>query len=185
MALRRPAKRYGPEELYDYGVRALERRPLTERELRSRLTQRALEPRHIDEVVERLRGVGYLNDSRTAESHAYYRKEFQRLGRRRVLSELRQRGVDATVAERTVAEAYHEVDELNLIRDHLRRKLGCDPDARLADPKAFQRCVRALQRAGFTSGKIMEALGKLASEPEWLEGLEDAFTADSDASPSA
>ena len=182
MAFRPPNKKLAPEELLDYAVRALERRPLTELELRERLARRALEPAHVDEAVERLRGVGYLDDARTAESHAYYRREFQRLGRTRVLSELRRRGVDASVAEKTVDAAYEEVDELELIRDHLRRKLGCDPDAKLSDPKAFQRVVRSIQRAGFTSGKIMEALGKVASEPEWLEGLDEALAADSDAS---
>ncbi len=184
MAFRPPAKKLASAALFDYAVRALERRPLTERELRDRLNRRALDPADVEETVERLRGVGYIDDARTAESHAYFRREFQRLGRIRVLSELRRRGVDPAVAEKTVESAYEETDELELIRDHLRRKLGCDPDAKLEDPKAFQRVFRSILRAGFSSGKIMEALGKVASEPEWLEGLDDALAADSDASSS-
>ncbi|MEZ5362839.1 MAG: hypothetical protein R2748_10990 [Bryobacterales bacterium] len=41
-----------------------------------------------------------------------------------MLNELRRRGIDQSTAERTVEEAYREVDELELIRQYLERRMG-------------------------------------------------------------
>lgn len=167
------SKKLAPEALFAYAVKALERRAHTEKELRAKLQNRAAATASVAETIERLKDIGYLNDQRTAESHAYARREFQRFGQRRVLTELQRRGVDFDTAKQTVEQTYHEIDELDLIRDHLRRKLSHDPDAQLKDQKQFAKVVRNLQGAGFTSGKIIEALGKVVAEPEWLDGLEE------------
>jgi regulatory protein len=167
------SKKLAPEALFAYAVKALERRAHTEQELRAKLQRRAAAISSVAETIERLKSIGYLSDQRTAESHAYGRREFQRFGKRRVLNELQRRGVDFDTAKQTVEQAYQEVDELELIREHLRRKLSCDPDAQLKDQKQFVKVVRNLQGAGFSSGKIIEALGKVVAEPEWLDGLED------------
>ena len=175
------SKKLAPEALFAYAVRALERRAHTEQELRAKLERRAAASASVPETIQRLKGIGYLNDQRTAESHAYGRREFQRFGKRRVLNELQRRGVDLDTAKQTVEQAYSEVDEIDLIREHLRRKLSCDPDAQLKDRKQFAKLVRNLQGAGFTSGKIIEALGKVVAEPEWLDGLEDRLAESAEA----
>lgn len=167
------SKKLAPEALFAYAVKALERRAHTEQELRAKLQRRASATASVAETVKRLKSIGYLDDQRTAESHAYGRREFQRFGKRRVMTELQRRGVAFDTAKQTVEQAYDKVNELDLIREHLRRKLSCDPDAQLKDQKQFARVVRNLQGAGFSSGKIIEALGKVVAEPEWLEGLED------------
>jgi regulatory protein len=172
------AKKLGPEALYEYAIAALGRRALTERELRLKLAQRAAEVRHVDETLDRLREIGYLDDTRTAESHAYAKRELEGLGARRVLNELRRRGVDAGTAERTVAEAYREVDELGLIRQYLERRLGRRLEGKLEDPREVQRLTQRLMRAGFSAGRIREALGKVAADPAWLEGLEEPLEGD-------
>ncbi len=174
-------KNLAPEALFAYAVRALERRAHTEKELRTKLEKRAAVTTSIDDTIERLKSIGYLNDARTAESHAYVRRDFQRFGKRRVLTELQRRGVAFDTAKQTVDQAYSEVDEMDLIREHLRRKLNCDPDTQLKDQKQFARVVRNLQRAGFASGKIIEALGKVVADPEWLDGLEERLAEASEA----
>jgi len=169
---RRP-KKLGPEALYEYAVGALGRRSLTESELRRKLYTRATKPDDIDEVIERIRSLGYLDDVRVAESHVNIRKEFDALGSRRVFSELRRRGVDAETAKRTVAEAYDQTDESEQIRRYLERKLARRLDKSIDDPKEVARLTRTLMRAGFSSGKIVEALQKVAADPGWLDGVED------------
>jgi regulatory protein len=172
------AKKLGPEALYEYALAALGRRALTERELRLKLAQRAAEERHVNETLGRLREIGYLDDGRTAESHAYAKRELEGLGARRVLNELRRRGVDSTTAERTVEEAYREVDELELIRQYLERRLGRRLEGKLEDPREVQRLTQRLMRAGFSAGRIREALGKVAADAAWLDGLEEPLDAD-------
>jgi regulatory protein len=176
----RTAKKLGPEALYDYAVAALSRRALTALELRLKLARRAAEERHVDETLDRLREIGYLDDRRTAESHAHAKRELEGLGPRRVLSELRRRGVDAQTAERTVDEAYREVDELDQIRQYLERKLGRRLEGKLEDPREVLRLTQRLMRAGFSAGRVREALSKVAADPGWLEGLEEPSEIDED-----
>ena len=185
MAFAVSAKKLAPEALFGYAVKVLDRRGHTEKELRMKLERRAAAAASVDEAIERLKGIGFLNDQRTAESHAYARREFQRFGKRRVLTELQRRGVDFDTAKQTVEKAYSEVDEMDLIREHLRRKLSCDPDAELKDQKQFAKVVRNLQGAGFSSGKIIEALGKVVADPEWLDGLEERLAESAEAAESS
>ena len=167
------AKKLGREALFEYAVRALGRRAHTERELRLKLERRAAKESDVAATIERLRGLDYLDDERTAESYARSRKDLESLGRRRVLSDLRRRGVDQEPAERTVEETYREADELGLIRDYLKRRMGRRLDERIEDPKEVSKLYRALLRAGFSSGRIGEALRKIAADSEWLDGLEE------------
>ena len=176
-------KKLAPEALFDYAVRALGRRALTEAELRRKLVARAALPEYVDEALGRVRDLGYLDDARTAESHAYTRKELNVLGRRRVLAELRRRGVDPETAERTVDETYSGVDEVELIREHLRRKLGRRLEEKIHDPKAVQRLYASLARAGFSSGRIGEALRQAAADPEWVDAIADAAAVDEPIDP--
>ena len=164
-------KKLGREALLQHAVKLLERRPLTERELRARLERKARSESDVDEAVNRLLGLRYLSDSRTAESHAYGRREFQGFGKRRVLEELRQRGVSERAAEKAVEEAYDGVDEGDLIREFLKRKM---PSARFEHRKTGKRAVERLLRAGFSSGRILEALRGLAPGAEWTEELDES-----------
>jgi len=159
--------------LLGYAVRALERRALTEFELRTRLRRRAANQDDVDPTIDRLREIGYIDDERTAESYARSRKEFSSLGSRRVLNDLRRRGVEASTAERIVDESYEGADELELIRAHLRRRLGRRREERLQDPKETAKLFRALQRAGFHSDKIGEVLRRIGAAPEWLDGTDE------------
>ncbi len=173
-------KKLGPEALYEYAVASLGRRSLTEAELRRKLQRRAAKPADIDEALARVRALGYLDDFRVAESHANFRKEFDALGRRRVFSELRRRGVDSATAQRTVAQTYGEVDEGEQLRRYLERKMARRLEQPIDDPKEVARLTRTLLRAGFSSGKIVEALQKVAADPGWLDGVEDPEPLDPD-----
>ncbi len=164
-------KKLGPEALFEYAVKLLARRPLTERELLARIAKKARVEMEAERAVERVRALGYLDDLRTAESHAYGRREFQGFGRRRVLEELKGRGVDDSEAERAVAETYAEVDEADLIRQYLKRRM---PSVAFEEPKQGKRAVERLLRAGFGSGKILEVLRQLAAGAEWIDELDEA-----------
>ena len=171
---RRSAQLLAPEALFEYAVQALSRRALTTTELRGRLERRAAQPRDVDEVLERLTSVGYLDDSRVAESYSRFRKEFEALGPKRVVRELRRRGVDASVAEDAVDEAYHDTDETKLIDAHLQKKLGEQyRERKIEDPKVIARLYRGLLRAGFPGDRIVEALREISSDSEWLDGFAD------------
>lgn len=168
-------RKLAPEALYEYAVRALGRRAHTEAELERKLQARAAREESVAEVLGRLRERGWLDDERTAESHSHYRREYDSLGRRRVVGELRRRGIADETAERIVEETYAEADESELIRRFLRRKLGRPPDeARIDDRKALGRLYRSLFRAGFSPAGITAALSQVSNDAEWLEAMADA-----------
>ena len=165
-------RRLAAGALYEYALRALARRSLTLSELRSRLERRAARKSSVDEVIERLRSAGYIDDERLAESYAFFRREYEGFGQQRVLRELRQRGVDSELAEQTVSSSYADADEASLIRRRLQRKLGEGYQERpIEDPKKVLSLYRALVRAGFSSDKIVEALRQISPDSDWLEAV--------------
>ena len=162
------------EALFEYAVKALSRRALTVSELRARLERRAARIQDVNEVLERLAAVDYLDDSRVAESYSRFRKECEALGPKRVVRELQGRGVDTSVAEAAVGEAYEGSDEMELIHAHLRKKLGKEyRERKIEDPKVIARLYRGLSRAGFAGDRIVDALREISSDSEWLAGFAD------------
>ncbi len=163
------------QALYQYALRALGARSLTQGELRVRLRARAERAAEVDEVLARLKRYGYLDDRRFAETFSRLRRENQGFGKFRVLRDLRARRVAPALADKAVEEAYRDIDETALIEEFLRRKLRyARARPRLDDPRRVASLYRRLLRAGFSSGKILESLRKLAADPGWIDSLESA-----------
>ena len=172
---KRVASRLAGEALYEYALRALARRSHTLVELQAKLVRRCASEEDVEEVVSRLRGHGYLDDERVAKSHSTFRRDYALVGRKRVLSELRRRGIEDSLAERAAKEAYGEADETELARQFLQRKLGSRFQAtRINAPKEILRLYRALVRAGFESSAIDSALHAVSSNDELLDQLSEA-----------
>lgn len=162
------------EALYEYAIGALAKRSLTEAELRKRLGRRAARPASVEEVIGRLSRAGYLDDTRLAESYARFRRDYEGFGPSRILRDLQRRGVENDTAQQAVAETFEQSSEDELIRAHLKRKLGEGWEERpLESPKRLHSLFRALIRAGFSSDKIVTALEVITPESEWLEPLVD------------
>src|SRR6476646_10014672 len=104
--MRRPAgltkPRLSAEALWEYAVKTLASRAQSTGELRRKLAEKAERAADVDSTISRLRDYGYLNDRRFAESYAGARLENQGLGKGRVLRDLRQRKVSASLAEGAV-----------------------------------------------------------------------------------
>jgi regulatory protein len=167
--------------LWSYALRALSTRALTQSEMRTRLAARAELPSDVDEVLQKVKDYGYLDDQRFAETYTRLRLDNQGFGKTRVLRDLRARRVAPVAAEKAVRDAYREVDESALIEQFIRRKLrhsGARPN--LKDQRQLASLHRMLLRAGFPSGKIFVALRKLSLPEEWVDGLES--TAEEEAS---
>ncbi len=162
------------EALYEYAIQALAKRSLSVDELRKRLTRRAARSQDAENVLGRLTEAGYLDDKRLADSYAFFRKEYDGLGSRRVLTDLRRRGIDKNLAAEAVEESYQDTDENEMIASLLRRKLGENyADHPIDDPKKLLKLYRSLVRAGFSSDKIGEALRALAPDVEWPADFPD------------
>ena len=176
MAFSRPKRKsYSEGELYEYAVGALARRMRTVAELKRLMRARIEEPESeygdtlVELVIRRLKDQGYLNDSQYAASYSSMRRDNQKLGRRRVITELKTRGVHAALIEKAVEAAYDGVSEEKQAREYLRKKRLEKPK----DQKQAARIFRQLMRAGFASKTIFSILKKWDVDEEMLGVLEE------------
>jgi len=175
MAFSRPKRKtYTEQEMYDYAVGALARRMRTVAELKRLMRARVEDPESeyaetlVELVIRRLKDQGYLNDSKYAAYYSSMRRDNQKVGRMRVITELKTRGVHASVIDKAVGDAYDEVNEEKQARDYLRKKRTAKPK----DQKETARIFRQLLRAGFASKTIFTILKKWDVDDETLTALE-------------
>jgi regulatory protein len=178
MAFSRPKKRhYSEDELYEYAVGALARRMRTVAELKRMLRARVEEAESeygktlIELVIRRLKDHGYLNDSQYAAYFSSLRRDNQKLGRRRVVTELKLKGIHGNVIDEAVDAAFEGVSEEKQAREYLRKKRIQKPAK--GDRKATARIFRQLARAGFGSKTIFGVLKKWDVDDETLSLLEE------------
>src|SRR5690242_16659358 len=109
MPFKKSTKIHNEESLYEYAVGALSRRMRSVAELKRLMRQRKIEgdaDAIIDRIINRLKDQKYLNDTHYASMYATYRRDGQKLGRQRVITDLKMKGVHADVIEKTVGAAY-------------------------------------------------------------------------------
>ncbi len=176
MPFSRPKRRtYSEDDLYEYAVAALARRMRTVAELKRLMRGRLEDPESdysetlVELVIRRLKDQGYLNDSQYAAYYSSMRRDNQKVGRRRVITELKTRGVHGSVIDKAVEAAYEGVSDEKQARDYLRKKRMEKPQ----DRKEAARIFRQLIRAGFASKTIFAILKKWDVEDEVLSALEE------------
>ncbi|HLZ07554.1 MAG TPA: RecX family transcriptional regulator, partial [Chloroflexota bacterium] len=107
----RLAKLLGRDALQDAVDRALhflETRPRSEREVRTRLTQAGVSPELLDKVVERLNGLGLIDDAAFARYWIDNRERFSPRGTRMIKAELFQKGLKSEVIAEQIEGAIDE-----------------------------------------------------------------------------
>jgi regulatory protein len=166
----RPQKRkfFDEASLYEYAVSALSRKMRTVAELKRLLRPRAEEELLVDVVIARLKEQKYLNDSQYAATYSAYRQANEKFGKRRVITDLKIKGVHPEVIEKAVDQAYAGMSEEKLARQFLERKRLRKP----ANDRETARVFRTLLRAGFTSATIFTILKKWHVPDETIDALE-------------
>jgi regulatory protein len=159
--------------LYEYAVSALGRRMRTVAELkrlmRNRVPKDELGTLLVECVIARLKEQKYLNDASYAAAYASFRRNNEKFGRRRVVTDLKVKGVHGDVIEKAIHEAYSGVDEQELARGFLRRKRLIKPSNNREAAKVF----RALMRAGFGAGVAIAILKNWDVEDEVITALQE------------
>jgi regulatory protein len=177
MALGRPRKLFTEEELYEYALGALGRRMRSVAELKRLLRRRVeadteLGQTLVELIIRRLKDNGFLNDAKYAAAYSSFRRDNEKYGRRRVITDLKVKGVHGEVIDKAVDAAYEDVNEERLARDYLRRKRLQKPK----NQKEAARIFRQLMRAGFASKTIFTTLKKWEVDEETLSVLEGEST---------
>ena len=174
MGFGRPRKLETEGELYEYAVGALARRMRSIAELKRLLRQRVDAESEIGKtlvelIIRRLKDQGYLNDAKYAAAYSSLRRDNQKFGPRRVITELKSRGVHAELIDKAVDAAFADTNEEKQARDYLRRKRLEKP----ANQKQAARIFRQLVRAGFSSKTVFAILRRWNMDDEALTELEN------------
>jgi regulatory protein len=173
VAFARPKKTDSEAVLYEYAVGALARRMRSVAELKRLLRPRVEADTEygktlVELVIRRLKDQGYLNDAKYAAAYSSFRRDNEKFGRRRVITELKAKGVHGDVADKAVDSVYDEVNEEKQARDYMRRK-------RLQKPKSQKeaaRIFRQMMRGGFGAKTIFSILKKWEVGDDALQALE-------------
>jgi len=173
MAFARPRKTESENELYEYAVGALGRRARSVAELKRLLRPRVDADTEygrtlMELVIRRLKDRGYLNDAQYAAAYSSFRRDNEKFGRRRVITDLKAKGVHSEVIDKAVDAVYDEVSDETQAREYLKRKRLIKPK----DQKQAARIFRQLVRAGFASKTIFAILKKWDVDDETLTVLE-------------
>lgn len=141
-----------------YALRLLTIRTRTENEIRRRLLDRNFTSVCAEQTVEWLKALGYLDDRAYARDWIETRARSKPSGRRLIVWELQQKGVDQDVVNEVLAEIDPD-EELELARAAAQERLR-----RMADSnreRVRRRLVAHLYRRGFrqeTAGKVVSEL---------------------------
>ncbi|MGA6952093.1 MAG: regulatory protein RecX [Candidatus Sulfotelmatobacter sp.] len=175
MPFPRPKKKfYSEDELYEYAVGALARRMRTVAELKRLLRMRVEDAESeygrtlVELIIRRLKDRGYLNDSQYAAYFSSLRRDNQKFGRRRVVADLKAKGMHSDVIDKAVDVAFEGVSEETQAREYLRKKRLVKPK----DQKQAARVFRQLARGGFGTKTIFSILKKWDVDEETLTELE-------------
>ena len=173
MPFKRPQLTLDEAALYDYAIGALSRRMRTVAELKRLLRNRV--PRDeageilVEMIVLRLKEQKYLNDSNYAATYSAFRRDNEKFGRRRVITDLKTKGVHADLIEKAVEQAYSGVDEEQQARAFLKRKRVKKP----ASDREAARIFRALMRAGYRSNVAIKILKNWEVDDDLLSALQE------------
>ena len=177
MAFPRPKRKfYSEDELYEYAVGALGRRMRTVAELKRQLRTRLEDADSkygktlVELIIRRLKDRGYLNDSQYAAYFSSLRRDNQKFGRQRVVTDLKIKGVHGDVIDKAVDAAFEGVSEEKQAREYLRKKRLVKPQK--GDQKQTARVFRQLMRGGFGSKTIFSILKKWDVDEETLSEFE-------------
>ncbi len=152
---------------YDKALKLIARRDHFRAELVEKLRRKGFDDDGIESALERLDELGLLDDERLARRFVEFRSVDRGWGERRLVNELRKRGVDGDLAER-VARLEGEVHDRALETALRRVEVQAKPDWwRLPERRA--RLVSSLIARGFATDVAYGAVARLATERESSE----------------
>lgn len=141
-------------------MRALDQRPQTRRELRTRLLRKQFTSETTEAALDKLQGFGYLNDERFAEVWIENRLAHRPRGKRMLEQELRQKGIDRQIVEDTVAGM--DIDDRQAALEVARKRLGSVQS--LSPDERRKKLTGILARRGFDFGVIRATLQTVLDE---------------------
>jgi SOS response regulatory protein OraA/RecX len=154
-----------PQKTFDRAVNLLAYKGRTINELRERLLEKQwTNAAIVDEVIEKLKSYGYLNDDQFALNFSRSKLLGKPMGKRVLRQKLSLKKLDKETIEKALESAFEENSEADLIERAVQKRLRIKgkPETREDTKKFFD----YLMRQGFNYDLIREALQKVAEIDE-------------------
>ncbi|MEN6321279.1 MAG: RecX family transcriptional regulator [Syntrophaceae bacterium] len=153
------------EKAKQRAFRLLAMRPLSEKELRSKLKERGFDESVVETVTARLRELQYLNDESFARQWAHNLAVNRLFGNKRIEASLREKGVTRALTEQVITEVRQEMSEREAIRALIGKKK--EKTSIIMDEKEKRRFARRLMGKGFPLDLIFDML--ITSKEEYID----------------
>lgn len=153
-------------KMMDRALRFLAHRPRSITEVRRHLQKQEPPTSAIDEVIERLEALNYVNDLEFARYWMRNREEFNPRGERALRYELRQKGIADSIIQEVTADMDAEDSAYRAAQKKIRSLRGKDRDT------IWKKLGGFLSRRGFDYDVVRSVVDRVIDELEADEALE-------------
>jgi regulatory protein len=146
---------------YEYALKLLTARSYTARSLLRKLTQKGIALEEARAVLDRLEASGLVNDAKFAEQYARSKVLTSGASKRRVVQDLRRKGIAEPLANAAIAKVFEDeqIDATVLAEKAARKKLAQMGDL---EPLVLRRRLFGfLARRGYELDDIKRAVSKV------------------------
>lgn len=143
-------------ETKEKALRLLEFRSHSEKELADKLRRAGGMEEDIMKVLDFCREYGFVNDASYAVRKARDLRHLKKYGKHRIISELKQKGIEASLIDDAVAGLDFDSDDLYPL---VVKKLGND-----FERKNIDRCIRYFIYRGYDFGEIKNCVERAKEE---------------------
>lgn len=134
-------------------VRYLSMKLRTEQEVQVKLKDEGYDHTCIEQVLEELKSIGYINNKLYAQKYVFDRSKLKPLSKRLMMQELKSKGIPEDVADEVLND--WEIEDHVVAENLLKRKFG---KYDLTDEKIRKKAYMFLLHRGFSHDTIAEAL---------------------------
>ncbi|MGC9048857.1 MAG: regulatory protein RecX [Patescibacteria group bacterium] len=150
----------------DQKVRALQKcfrwlgiRARSEKELEKKLREKGFAPKIIQQTIQRIKELGYLNDEKFACLFIEMRKAGRPKGKFAIQRDLKQKGIDEEIIKKTLRKFYPENEEIEKALNLAKKKVKTY--GQIPQQKIYQKLANFLAGRGFGWPIIKKVLDKI------------------------
>lgn len=140
-------------------IRYLSLKLRCEREVRRKLQEEGYDAEIIDNSVEELKSIGYINDRMYAQKFVFDRSKLKPKAKKLIKFELLSKRIEETIIDEVLDD--WQVDEFSIAEGLARRKFG---KYNLGDEKVVKKIFSFLHHRGYSFELIEKLVNKLKSE---------------------
>lgn len=141
----------------DYAAKLLSFCDRSEKEIREKILKKGYSEAECEEAVAFCREYGYINDERFASHFVHDAINLKKLGKMRIVMELRQKGVSEEIIEAALEDCD---DEKELLKAQMEKRFS---NADLTDKKVKNKIFGYFARRGFKTRDILSAMNEESS----------------------